>query len=172
MAKVYASETCNRVASKAVQIHGGYGYTKDYPAEQYLRDAKIASIYEGTNGIQAMDLLGRKLGMGGGKVFMDLVGEIHKTLSLARVNPSLSSLAESLEKSVSHMTEVALSMGQTAMSGDVRAAFANAKPFLDVMGDVISGWMLLWRATTADIKLKDILGGGRGSKAAASAGEK
>ena len=61
-----------------MQIYGGAGYTKDYLVEQYMRDCKIVSIYEGTCGIQAMDLLGRKLGMKGGKVFMTLIAEMQK----------------------------------------------------------------------------------------------
>jgi len=66
--KSYCSDRGFEICAEAVQVHGGYGYTRDYPVEQLLRDCKIASIYEGTNGIQAMDLLGRKLGMKGGVV--------------------------------------------------------------------------------------------------------
>ncbi len=66
LVKAYASDQAFRVCETAIQIYGGAGYTQDYPVEQYCRDAKIFSIYEGTNHIQAMDLVGRKLGQGGG----------------------------------------------------------------------------------------------------------
>jgi len=162
--KSYCTDKGFDICSKALQVYGGYGYTREYPVEQLLRDVRIASIYEGTNGIQAMDLLGRKLGMGGGKVFMDLIGEIQKTVTQARGIASLFALAEALDKSVSRMTEVAMFMGQTAMSGKVREAFVNAKPLLDVMGDVIAGWMLLWRAVISENKLAEILKGLEGEK--------
>ena len=162
--KSYCTDRGFDICSKALQVFGGYGYTREYPVEQLLRDVRIASIYEGTNGIQAMDLLGRKLGMKGGKIFMDLVGEINKTIAQAREVPSLSLLAESLDQTVSRMTEVAMFMGETVMSGKVREAFINAKPFLDIMGDVIAGWMLLWRAVTADKQLEEILKGIEGQK--------
>ena len=67
-----------------MQVYGGYGYIKEYPQEQLLRDCRITLIYEGTNGIQAMDLLGRKLGLNKGKAVMDLFGEIQKTINGAK----------------------------------------------------------------------------------------
>jgi len=76
--KAYCSERGFEVCIQAIQVFGGYGYTSEYPVEQLARDVKIASIYEGTDGIQAMDLLGRKLGMEGGKVFTSFLGEIQK----------------------------------------------------------------------------------------------
>ena len=74
--KAYCAERGFEVCVQAVQVFGGYGYTREFPVEQLVRDTKIASIYEGTDGIQAMDLLGRKLGLKKGKPFMDLLTEM------------------------------------------------------------------------------------------------
>ena len=137
------------------QVFGGYGYTKEYPQEQFVRDCRITMIYEGTNGIQAMDLLGRKLGMNKGKPIMDLMGEIHQTLSMAKRFERLSTLAQELEKALNKLGEVAMGIGAMAMSPKVLTAFANAYPFMEVCGDVIMGWMLMWRAAISAEKLGD-----------------
>jgi alkylation response protein AidB-like acyl-CoA dehydrogenase len=148
--KSYASDRGFEACVEAVQVFGGYGYTREYPVEQLLRDCKIASIYEGTNGIQAMDLLGRKLGMRQGAVFMNFLGEIQKTVAEARAIPLLGPLAERVETAANRLAETALQLGQTAMADRTRAAaFGFAKPFLDTMGDVCVAWMLLWRASIA-----------------------
>jgi len=110
---------------------------------------RVAAIYEGTNGIQAMDLLGRKLGMQGGQIFMNLLTEMQKTVARAKKFDRLQGLADKLAQAVNRLGETAMHMGQTAMSPDVKTAFAHACPFLDVVGDCIMAWMLLWRATVA-----------------------
>ena len=109
-------------------------------------------IYEGTNGIQAMDLLGRKLGMNQGKPVMDLVGRMQKTVARAKAADELRPLAEGLEKAINKLAEVGMHMGATAMSPKVLNAFAFASLFLDVVGDVGVAWMLLWRAAVATEK--------------------
>lgn len=81
VAKGYISDRAVEMCSIGIQVFGGYGYTADYPVEKLMRDVRITPIYEGTNGIQAMDLLGRKLGMKKGKLFMDLLGEMNKTIA-------------------------------------------------------------------------------------------
>jgi hypothetical protein len=136
-----------------VQIYGGYGYIKEYPLEQLLRDCRITMIYEGTNGIQAMDLLGRKLGMNKGKPIMDLLGEIQRTIVLAKSHARIKDLADRVEAAVNKLGEVALHLGQAAMSPRVLVAFANAYPFMEVAGDVVMAWMMLWRASIAAEKL-------------------
>jgi alkylation response protein AidB-like acyl-CoA dehydrogenase len=168
--KSYCSDRGFEVCVEAMQVYGGYGYTKDYPVEQLLRDSKIASIYEGTNGIQAMDLLGRKLGMKGGAVFMNFLGEIQKTIANAKKISGFENLAGSVDEAVNRLGEVALHLGKTAMSPDFKIAFAYAMPFLDAIGDVCMAWMLLWRATVAVPKLEKKIGSldpaARGEKAA------
>ena len=155
------------VSSMAIQVFGGYGYTKDFPVEQILRDARVAPIYEGTNGIQAMDLLARKLGMNKGRVFMDLVGEISRTIARAKERDELSDLARALESGLTQLTETAQHLGMTAMSEKFKTAFAHASPFLDVMGDVMAAWMLLWRAESASEKLSGLVKDRTGDELAA-----
>jgi len=149
LVKSYCTDRGFEICVEAMQVYGGYGYTRDYPIEQLLRDCKIASIYEGTNGIQAMDLLGRKLGMQQGAVFMNFLQEIQNTVAGAKKIPLLAELAGSVDDAANQLGEAALHLGKTAMSPGVRVAFAFAKPFLDAMGDVCMAWMHLWRAVEA-----------------------
>ncbi len=156
--KSYCTDRGFECTVQAMQVYGGYGYTADYPVERLMRDSKINSIYEGTNGIQAMDLLGRKMGMKKGAVFMEFLGEIQKVIAQAKETKGLEGLAELLEATINRLGGVAMHMGKTAMSLDFKVAFSHALPFLDVMGDVIMGWMLLWRANVAAPKLAELLG--------------
>ena len=155
IAKGYVTDRAFEVCSHGVQVYGGYGYIRDYPMEQLLRDCRITMIYEGTNGIQAMDLLGRKLGLNKGKPVMDLLGEIQKIIAMAKDAQGLEDLAAKMEKIVDKLGEVALHMGMTAMSPKAMNAFAFAHPFMEVCGDVVMGWMLLWRAAIASKKLEN-----------------
>ncbi|MCK4932318.1 MAG: acyl-CoA dehydrogenase, partial [Candidatus Aminicenantes bacterium] len=154
IAKGYVTDRAFEVCSHGIQVYGGYGYIKEYPLEQLLRDCRITMIYEGTNGIQAMDLLGRKLGMNKGKPFMDLLGEMHKTIAAASGVSGLEDLTAKVEEAVDKLGEVALHMGMTAFSDKLLNAFAFAYPFMEVTGDVVMSWMLMWRATIAAQKLK------------------
>ncbi|HCY85059.1 MAG TPA: acyl-CoA dehydrogenase [Desulfobacteraceae bacterium] len=146
---VMGYEVCNQ----AIQVFGGAGYTKDYLVEQYARDCRIASIYEGTSGIQAMDLLGRKLGSKKGAVFARMMTEIKQSVNRAREFESLVPLAEKVDSAADRMAAVAGSLGALARSEKFKTAFAHSLPFLYAMGDVIMAWMLLWRAATASQKL-------------------
>lgn len=151
--KDYLSVHGHEVCVQAIQVYGGAGYCKDYPVEQYARDCKIASIYEGTSGIQAMDMLGRKLGMKKGQVFAGLLREMHKTVTAAKAHEALAPLAGRTEEAVNRLGEVAGILGKKAMSEEIKTAFAHSWLFLDVIGDVLLAWMLLWRAQTAAEKL-------------------
>ena len=162
VAKGYVTDRAFEVCSLGVQVYGGYGYIREYPMEQLLRDCRITQIYEGTNGIQAMDLLGRKLGMNGGRPVMRLFEEIQKTVAAGKERPGTSPYAESLEKVTNKLGEVAMSLGATAMENRM-AAFAYASPFMEAAGDVIMAWQLLWRANVAAEKLEN----GAGKKDAA-----
>jgi alkylation response protein AidB-like acyl-CoA dehydrogenase len=156
--KAYCSERGQFVCEQAIQVHGGYGYTKEYPVEQLYRDCKITSIYEGTNGIQAMDLLGRKLGMKKGTVFLDFLNEIKAAIVNARKIPRLEGLAGQVETALNRLSEVAMHISKTAYSSDIKLAFAYAHPFMEVVGDVVMAWMLLWRATAAVPRLEKLAG--------------
>jgi alkylation response protein AidB-like acyl-CoA dehydrogenase len=154
VAKGYVTDRAFEVCSQGLQVYGGYGYIKEYPMEQLLRDCRITQIYEGTNGIQAMDLLGRKLGQNQGKPIMDLLGEIQQTLARAREIESLQENAKRLEAALNKLGEVAMHLGGLAASPKVMQAFAFAHPLLDVCGEVMIGWMLLWRAVVASRALE------------------
>ncbi|MBF0209745.1 MAG: acyl-CoA dehydrogenase [Desulfamplus sp.] len=154
IAKGYVTDRSFEVCSQGMQVYGGYGFIEEYPMAQLLRDCRITMIYEGTNGIQAMDLLGRKLSMNGGKPVMELFGEMQKTLAAAKEIESLNPYTEKIEKAFNKLAEVAIHIGQIAMSPKVLNAFANAHPFQDATGDVVLAWMLLWRATLASKKLE------------------
>lgn len=154
LAKGYVSDHAYDVCNIGMQVYGGYGYIKEYPQEQLVRDCRITMIYEGTNGIQAMDLLGRKLGMNEGKPIMDLLGEVQSVIAMAQAIPSLTDLAGRLTETVNKLGEVAMHMGKTAMSEKALDAFAFAYPFMEVMGDVAMAWMLLWRASIAAKRLE------------------
>ncbi len=153
--KTYNSQRGFDMCVKAMQVFGGAGYTKDYPVEQLTRDCKIASIYEGTDGIQAMDLLARKLGMNQGKVFLDFINEITDVVTKAKPFEQLKGIARNTEILLQRLADSAMHMGTTAMSGKFKVAFAHSVPFLEVMGDTVMAWMLLWRANIASEKLGD-----------------
>jgi len=155
IAKGYVTDHAYDVCNIGMQVYGGYGYIKEYPQEQLVRDCRITMIYEGTNGIQAMDLLGRKLGMNEGKPIMDLLGEVQSVIAMAKAIPALTDLADRLTETVNKLGEVAMHMGKTAMSEKALDAFAFAYPFMEVMGDVSMAWMLLWRASIAAKRLEE-----------------
>jgi len=154
IAKGYVTDRAFDVCNHGLQIYGGYGYSKDYPMEQLVRDCRITMIYEGTNGIQAMDLLGRKLGLNNGKAVMDLMSKIQKTAAEAKAVPELNDMAEAVETAVNKLGETALHLGAKAMSKEILTAFAHAYPFMEISGDVVMAWMLLWRAVIAMNALK------------------
>ena len=141
------------ICVQAVQIYGGYGFIQEYPVEQLMRDCKITSIYEGTNGIQAMDLLGRKLGLNKGATFVELISQMKAVVEKAKAVDSLNPLAEEFDTAVDRIAELAGLMGKRAMSAEFKTAFAHATPFMNALGDVVLGWMLLWRAQIAAEKL-------------------
>ncbi|MCK5100025.1 MAG: acyl-CoA dehydrogenase family protein, partial [Desulfobacteraceae bacterium] len=95
--KGYITDRALEVCSHGVQVYGGYGYTKDFPAEQLMRDSRIFMIYEGTNGIQAIDLMGRKLNMAGGKVFENFLSKIKETIENASGVEGVEALAEKVK---------------------------------------------------------------------------
>lgn len=151
--KGYITDRAFDVCSQGVQVYGGYGYIEEYPVAQLLRDARIFQIYEGTNGIQSIDLLGRKLGMKKGKPFMDFLNEIQKTLQEALKIEEVKEIAEDFKTFFEKYMGVAKVLGEKAGSDDVLKAFSFSHPFLDVTGDLSMAWMLLWRAAVAAPKI-------------------
>jgi len=156
--KAYNSDVGFRVTENALQVYGGYGYCADYPVEQFLRDEKIASIYEGTNGIQALDLVGRKLGLEKGAYFMNLLAEMGKAIGKYKNHPELKSLAEEVESAVNKLADIGLFFAKCAKVGKFLIPVSNAYPFLMMMGKVVSGWLLLWEAGVAKENLDRLTG--------------
>ena len=116
----------------ALQVFGGYGYCQEYPAEQYVRDAKIASIYEGTNGIQAMDLVGRKLRKGSGMLLMQWMQETGGTM--AELLQAFPEEGAALQKAVQAVGACAMHIGGLGAGGQINEAMLQATPFLELFG--------------------------------------
>jgi alkylation response protein AidB-like acyl-CoA dehydrogenase len=156
--KAYCSDMGFRVTETAIQVLGGYGYCSEYPVEQFLRDEKICSIYEGANGIQALDLVGRKLALKKGLYFMNLLGEMGGTAG--KYQAALPDLAPDVQAAMNTLAEVAMLFAANGKAGKFMVPVANATPFLMLMGQVIMAWMLLWQAGVAKEKLAAPDGGG------------
>lgn len=151
--KSYLSNRSYEVCVQAVQVHGGLGYTKGRVVEQYMRDCKAASIYEGACGIQAMDFLGRKLGLLNGNVFKTFTDAVRTTVDEAKLQPRIEVLAAHLERMIDRLSEVAAHIGKAAKGPEYKVAYAHSLPFLEVTGDTVMAWMNLWRAQVAIQKL-------------------
>ena len=156
--KAYSTDIGFRVTEQAIQVYGGYGYCAEYPVEQFMRDEKIASVYEGTNGIQALDLVGRKLGMKKGAYFMNLLVEMGTAIAKYKDVDGLSDLAADVQDAVNKLGETALFFGKCGKEGKYLIPVGNAYPFLMMMGKVVSGWLLLWQAGIAKEKLDALCG--------------
>lgn len=151
--KAYSTDMGFRVVETALQVHGGYGYTKEYPIEQLLRDLKIASIWEGTNGIQAQDLVFRKLGMQQGSVFAEFMETVQAFIASAAKGATLAPELARLQTTKNAVAEIA-DLFAANRSKDFSLPILYAAPFLDLFGDLIVGWQLLWQATIAEEKLQ------------------
>jgi alkylation response protein AidB-like acyl-CoA dehydrogenase len=145
IAKAWSTDVGVEVASAGVQVHGGMGFIEETGAAQHYRDARIAPIYEGTNGIQAMDLVGRKLRMDQGGVLRGLCDDIRLTVRDLKGDPELQEVGRRLSKAVDALESAA--DGLLARQGP--DAMAAATPFLKLAGDVIGGWILGRQALAA-----------------------
>jgi alkylation response protein AidB-like acyl-CoA dehydrogenase len=150
--KAYSSDMGFRVCETAVQCLGGYGYTREYPLEQYLRDSKILSLYEGTNGVQSMDLMGRKLMMNGGESFKAFMGELQTFCTKHAEHPTLGGYVRTFARVVAGLKELAMNM-RKAMEADLTQWAASTYPALICFGEAIMVWRLLDLAVIAQAKL-------------------
>lgn len=150
--KGYVTDRAFEVCSQAIQVFGGYGFIEDYPVAQLLRDSRIFQIYEGTNGVQSMDLLGRKLSMKNGKPFMDFLNEIQKTLEKAIKVEKTKDLTKEFKIYFEKYIHVSKIISEKTKETPLKA-FSFSYHFLDVTGDLAIGWMLLWRASIAAQKI-------------------
>ena len=152
VAKSWPSEFCLEANKHAIQILGGYGYTRDYPVERLYRDNRLNPIHEGTHGIQGLDLLGRKVMMGNGAGLGLLAARIGETVAEARGDERLRGHAAALETHLAETIELTRALGE-AMAKDTRLALANATAYLDMFGHVVIGWMWLRQASVAAARL-------------------
>ncbi|MBN1574595.1 MAG: acyl-CoA dehydrogenase [Deltaproteobacteria bacterium] len=151
--KACGSDIGFQVADQSIMVHGGYGYTKEYPVEQILRDVKLSAIYEGTNGVQALDLVGRKLGQKKGENFKNLIGEINKFIREAGNNGRISGLVDKLKEGVKILTDTSEFFAACGREGKFLVPIGNAYPFLNLMATIMLSWMLAWQAKIAGERL-------------------
>ena len=156
--KSWPSEFCLEANKHAIQILGGYGYTRDYPLERFYRDNRLNPIHEGAHGIHGLDLLGRKVAMREGAALSALLSEIDFTLSAAAVLPALTAHCTQLAAVVSQLKTTTARLGLLRDGGEAPRALANAGIYLDTFGQVVIGWMWLRMAVTAARKLPQASG--------------
>jgi 3-(methylthio)propanoyl-CoA dehydrogenase len=147
--KGWCTETGIEVASLGVQVHGGMGFVEETGAAQYLRDARITTIYEGTTGIQAMDLVGRKIAREGGATAKAWLGELKKLDAKLAGHPEIRKALADGVKAVDECVDFIVG------AKDPRVQFAGAVPFLKLMGIVAGGWQMARAALAADTKISE-----------------
>jgi len=155
ISKAWCSDWGFRVTEWALQVYGGYGYTMDYPAEQYLRDCKIASIYEGTNGIQALDLVGRKFRMQEGRPVKALLKQAADAAQSLAEDPVLGPSARQLGEAVKAVGAVLTQI--PTRDNAALLTLLNAVPILDMLGHVVGGYLLLQQAGVAKAKAQALM---------------
>jgi butyryl-CoA dehydrogenase len=154
--KSWPSQWCLVANDHAIQIHGGYGYTREYPVEQFYRDNRLNAIHEGTHGIQAQDLLGRKVVMHDGAGLQVLAQAICETVGKA--TGDLAAMGAQLQRAVTRLVRITESLWAT---GDPATALANAATYLDAVGHIVIAWMWLEQAIAAAGKDGDFYAGKR-----------
>jgi len=155
IAKAHATEKGVRLSSLALRIYGGAGYTRAYPIEQYMRDSKVACIFEGTTGIQAMDFVLRKVPMKGGEVFEAFLTQMDKILELAEARPDLRRYAEQMRKTRDGLASLARNLINNDSPNMLRERLLAATTLLEVAGDTFVAYFLLWSAVVAENKIAE-----------------
>jgi 3-(methylthio)propanoyl-CoA dehydrogenase len=152
--KAWFTDLGNEIASTGVQIHGGMGFIEETGAAQHLRDARILPIYEGTNGIQARDLVGRKVTKDGGETMLMLVAEMRQLATEMKAAPGddLAAIAAGVAASADALEDATRWVAQTAKA-DLMNALAGSVPFLRLAGTALGGWLLARSALVAQHKL-------------------
>ncbi|MGM8934890.1 acyl-CoA dehydrogenase [Pseudomonas neustonica] len=147
--KAWPSDYCLKANELAIQILGGHGYTREYPVEQYYRDNRLNPIHEGTNGIQSLDLLARKVVMNNGSALKQLSALIQATCKQAAAHAELNELREPLEKLLAHLGKVTVALLGDLGQGKVNEALANSALYLKAFGHMVIGWRWLQQAVHA-----------------------
>ena len=140
--KGYVTDIGYKVATDAQQVYGGHGYIREWGMEQFVRDARIAMIYEGTNGVQAMDLVGRKLAQNGGRAVMALFAAIGEEIAAGKAETATAEFAGQLEKALGELQAATMWLMQNAVANPNNAG-AAAYSYMTLMGIVALGWMWL-----------------------------
>lgn len=152
--KAFCSDTGFKVTELAMQTYGGYGYISEYPIEQLMRDVKISSIYEGANGIQALDLVGRKMAHNGGESFRNFYALLSDFYETNKDHPTLEKEFEAFKKALDTVGSSAMKIGELALGGDQQFAMLHASSFLNMMGYLCFAWLLLEQTLIALPKLE------------------
>lgn len=152
--KTYSSEHGSRSAALAIQILGGYGFTTDFPVQQHYRDLKIMSIYEGTTGIQSLDLLGRKVVMEKGKALHELLKAVGDTINMADTYEVLKPYAKNLRDELQRIQSVLVHLGKFATAAELDRYLSDAAIFMDQISYVVIAWQWLKQATIAYTQLQ------------------
>ena len=154
VAKTYPSETGIISVSQGLQILGGYGYCQEFPLEQYYRDIRIHTIHEGTTGIQAMDLLGRKVLYKEGKALKIYIEELQASINSAALISELKPYSDRLKEAVEVIRKVTIGRIEVAMKGNTEAFLADATLYLEMFGLVTIAWQWLIQGTVAQKALE------------------
>ncbi len=149
VAKTFPSEYGLLSVSQGLQVLGGYGYCQEFPLEQYLRDIRIHAIHEGTTGIQALDLLGRKVVMKNGAALRLFIEELQASIQAASSYEDLKPYAERLSDAIAKLQNVTLHLAQFAIKGDVETFLADASLYLEFFGLVTIAWQWLMQGIGA-----------------------
>lgn len=150
LVKAYGTDQAFLVCATAIQVYGGAGYLKDWPVEQYCRDSKIFSIYEGTNHIQALDLVGRKLGQKGGLNYQAFAKDVHTFLAANKGNETFKDALASLSSAIEALTGTAMRFWGWLKDHKVDLVPLVANRFLEMMAETVVGWLLLDGAIIAE----------------------
>tara|TARA_Y100001936_G_scaffold41467_1_gene40038 strand:- start:1925 stop:3712 length:1788 start_codon:yes stop_codon:yes gene_type:complete len=154
--KAWISDLGVELSSIAIQVYGGMGYVEETGVAQYLRDSRIAPIYEGTNGIQALDLMFRKLPLDNGQAMQRLLADVNKVIDeMNEGGEVLSDMAQKLKVEVDRLSEVTLWLGSKMLEGELVDASAGATPYLKMFGQVLGGYYMGKAAILATKKLEE-----------------
>ena len=154
--KAWISDLGVELSSIAIQVYGGMGYVEETGVAQYLRDARIAPIYEGTNGIQALDLIFRKLPLDSGQAMQRLLGDVNGIIEeMSQAGDVLSSMSEKLKVEVDKLSEVTLWLGSKMLEGELVDASAGASPYIKMFGQVLGGYYMGKAALLATKKYEE-----------------
>ena len=154
--KAWISDLGVELSSIAIQVYGGMGYVEETGVAQYLRDARIAPIYEGTNGIQALDLIFRKLPLDSGQAMQRLLGDVNSVIEeMSQAGDVLSSMSKKLKVEVDKLSEVTLWLGSKMLEGELIDASAGASPYIKMFGQVLGGYYMGKAALLATKKYEE-----------------